>query len=145
MKKDKPFNGIRWTARIAGTLLLTFTLAFGIANFVDGLSRNTGSPFASLSTLIIIIFFIWGLALAGLVLAFWREGVGGFISLVSFVMMYILNLFNKAAPVRWGAVFVFLIFSIPALLYLFYWWKTKDIYQKKITPDPKDQQDMKMS
>lgn len=136
MKKNQPFNGIRWIARITGTLLVIFTLAFGIANFMDGLGKNNGSHLGSLSALILIIFIIWGLALAGLVLALWKEGLGGSISLVGFVMMYILNLFNKAAPNRWGAIFVFLIFSIPSLLYLYYWWMTKDIFQKKDNAEP---------
>jgi len=132
MKKNQPLGVIKWTARVTGTLLVIFTLAFGLATFIDGLGRNNGSPFSSFSLLIIIIFIIWGLALAGLVLALWKEGLGGCISLISFVSMYILNLFNKAAPNRGGAVFVFLIFSIPSLLYLLYWWKTKDAFQKKI-------------
>jgi hypothetical protein len=132
MKTNQPFNEIRWTARIIGTLLVIFTLVLGIANFIYGLNRTNGSPLASFSTLIIIIFIIWGFALAGLVVALWKEGLGGCISLVSFLLMYILNLFNAAAPNRWGAIFVFLIFSIPSLLYLYYWRMTRDILKKKI-------------
>jgi hypothetical protein len=133
MKKNIPLAFIRWTARIAGTLLVIFTLAFGIATFIDGLGRNNGSPSQSLSPLILIIFIIWGVALAGLILALWKEGLGGCISLISFVTMYILNLFNRAAPNSKSAIFVFLIFSIPALLYLLYWWLNKDISKKGIT------------
>jgi uncharacterized membrane protein len=136
MKKNQPLNGIRWTARITGTLLVLFTLAFGIANFIDGLSRNNESHSAPFSALILIIFFIWAIALAGLVLALRKEGLGGLISLAGFAMMYILNLFNKAAPNREGVIFVFLIFSIPSLLYLYYWWKTKDIFQNQDNAEP---------
>jgi hypothetical protein len=132
MKKNLPIAIIKWTARVTGTLLVLFTLTFGIATFIDGLGRNNGSSLSSYSPLIIIIFIIWGLALAGLVLALWKEGLGGLISLISFVTMYILNLFNKAAPNKGGAIFVFLIFLIPSLLYLLYWWMTKNIFQKKI-------------
>jgi len=132
MKTKQPFNDIRLAARIIGTLLVIFTLVFGIANFIYGLNRTNGSPLAFFSTLIIIIFIIWGFALAGLVVALWKEGLGGCISLVSFLLMSILNLFNADAPNRWGAIFVFLIFSIPSLLYLYYWRMTRDILMKKI-------------
>jgi hypothetical protein len=130
MKANQPFNDIRWAARVIGTLLVIFTLVFGIANFIYGLNRTNGSPLASFSTLIIIIFIIWGFALAGLVVALWKEGLGGCISLVGFLLMYILNLFNADAPNRWGAILVFLIFSIPSLLYLYYWRMTRDILKK---------------
>ena len=131
MKKKIPYNGIRWTARISGTLLVAFTLFFVIANFFDGMNRNNGSPFASLSTLIIIIFIIWAIALAGLILALWKEGIGGAISLGSFILMYILNLFNTEASVRVGALPVFLIFSIPSILFLSYWKLTGGTFRHK--------------
>ena len=121
MKKKQPYNGLRWTARISGTLLVAFTLFFVIANFIDSMNRNNESPFASFSTLIIIIFIIWGIALASLILALWKEGIGGVISLGSFILMYILNLFNAEASVRAGALPIFLIFSVPSILYLSYW------------------------
>ena len=131
MKTNQPFNDIRRTARIIGTFWVIFTLVFGIANFIYGLNRTNGSPLASFSTLIIIIFIIWGFALAGLVVALWKEGLGGCISLVSFLLMYILNLFNKEASMRWSAITVFLIFCIPSLLYLYYWRMTRDILKKR--------------
>jgi hypothetical protein len=129
-KKRQPYNGLKWTARITGTFLVAFTLFFGIASIIDGMNRNNGSP-ASLSTLIIIIFIIWGTALTGLIVALWKEGFGGFVSLGGFILMYILNLFNTEASVRGGAFPIFFIFSIPSILYLIYWKLTKDIIQKK--------------
>lgn len=136
MKKKQPYNGIRWAARISGTLLVAFTLFFVIASFIDGMNRNNGSPLTSLSTLIIIIFIIWGIALAGLILALWKEGMGGIISLGSFILMYILNLFNTEASVRGGAFPIFLIFSIPSILYLCYWKLTRDIFRHKENTEP---------
>jgi len=136
MKKKQPYNGLRWTARISGTLLVAFTLFFVIASFIDSMNRNNESPFASFSTLIVIIFIIWGIALAGLILALWKEGIGGFISLVSFILMYILNLFNTEASVRAGALPVFLIFSVPSILYLIYWKLMRDIFRLEDTNKP---------
>ncbi|OFY60475.1 MAG: hypothetical protein A2Y71_12015 [Bacteroidetes bacterium RBG_13_42_15] len=131
MKKKQPYNGLRWTARISGTLLVAFTLFFVIADFIDGMNRNNGAPLASFSTLIIIIFIIGGIALAGLILALWKEGMGGVISLGSFILIYILNLFNTEASVRGGALPIFFIFSVPSILYLRYWKLTRDIFRHK--------------
>ena len=131
MKKKQPYNGLRWTARISGTLLVAFTLFFVIASFIDGMNRNNESPFAFFSILIIIIFLIWGIALTGLILALWKEGIGGFISLGCFILMFILNLFNTEASMRAGAFPVFLIFSVPSILYLIYWKLMRDIFRNK--------------
>jgi hypothetical protein len=136
MKKKQPNNGLRWTARISGTLLVAFTLFFVIASFMDSMNRNNGSPLASFSTLIIIIFIIWGIALTGLILALWKEGMGGVISLGSFILMYFLNLFNTEASVRAGALPVFLIFSVPSILYLIYWKLMRDIFRNKGNTEP---------
>lgn len=136
MKKKIPYNGLRWTARISGTLLVVFTLFFVIASLIDSMNRNNGSLFSSFSTLIIIIFIIWGVALAGLILALWKEGIGGFISLGSFILMYILNLFNTEASMRAGAFPVFLIFSVPSILFLIYWKLTGDTFRHKEKIEP---------
>ena len=136
MKKKQPYNGLRWTARISGTLLVAFTLFFVIADFIDGMNRNNGAPLASFSTLIIIIFIIGGIALAGLILALWKEGMGGVISLGSFILIYILNLFNTEASVRGGALPIFFIFSVPSILYLRYWKLTRDIFRLKENNKP---------
>ena len=122
---------IRWCARITGSLLVVFTVIFGIMNYIDGLSRNNGSPLSSFNMIIILLFIVWGIALAGLVIALWKEGLGGCISLVCFVIMPVLNLFNPASPSR-RSYMVFLIFIIPSLLYIYYWWLTKDISQKSV-------------
>ena len=129
MKQKKSFEQIiRLIARISGSFLVVFTVVFGIATFIDSLGRNTAPP--PLSSLIQIIFAIWAIALAGLVLALWKEGLGGFISLVSFLTMCILNFFNPDAPDSKGAILVFLIFSLPALLYIYYWVLTKNTSSK---------------
>jgi len=124
MKKKQPYNGLRWTARISGTLLVAFTLFFVIASLIDSMKRNNESPFA------------WGIALSGLILALWKEGMGGFISVGSFIIMYILNLFNTEASVRAGALPVFLIFSVPSILYLIYWKLMRDTFLHKENTEP---------
>ena len=126
MKKVNPYNWLRWTARIAGTLMVLFTIFMFIGEVIEGQKRHAGSALSSFTPLMLIIFVLWGIALAGLVLAIWKEGLGGIISLLSFIVMYILNLFNKEASMRGDAITIFFFFCIPSILYLVYWKLKKD-------------------
>lgn len=130
MNNRNPYNWLRWIARITGILIVAFTLFIFIGEFIEGQRRNAGSVLASYTPIILIIFVIWGIALAGLVLALWKEGLGGIISLISYMLMYILNLFNKQATMKANAILVFLIFCIPSILYLVYWKLDKDELSK---------------
>jgi hypothetical protein len=126
MNDRNSYNWLRWIARVTGLLLVSFTLIIFIGESIESQHRQPGSELASYTPLILIIFFFWAIALASLVLALWKEGTGGLISLVSFFIMYILNLFNKEASMRGNAISVFLIFSVPSILYLIYWKLKKD-------------------
>lgn len=126
MKEKDPYKALKWSARILGSLLVVFTLFMFFGELIESQNRATGLTHPSYSPLLIIIFITWGIALAGLVLAIWKEGLGGIISLVSFILMYILNLFNQEVTMRGSAILLFLFFSIPAILYLIYWKLNKD-------------------
>lgn len=136
MKKRNHYNWLRWIARITGILIVAFTLFFFIGDIIEGQQRYAGSVLASYTPLILIIFVIWGIALAGLALALWKEGLGGIISLVCYILVYILNLFNKEATNSAHFITVFLIFSIPSILYLVYWKLNKDEMKKAATFKP---------
>jgi Na+/melibiose symporter-like transporter len=129
MKTRNSYNGLRWTARIIGTLMVLFTLFMFIGEMLEGQKRHGGSVLASFSPLLLVIFTVWGISLAGLILAIWKEGLGGIISLICFILMFILNLFNKEASMKWSVIPVFLIFSTPSILYLVYWKLKKDVTQ----------------
>lgn len=143
MKRENHYNWLRWIARIIGTLIVVFTLVIAVGEFIDGKRSPSGSPLTSFTPLMLTIFIIWGIALAGLILALWKEGLGGIISLVSFMLMYILNLFNKEAVMRGNAIIIFLVFSIPAILYLVSWKLNKDELKKAgiIKPENLDKDD----
>lgn len=123
--KDSFTNTIRWIARIVGSFLVVFTVVFVTGSLLEELGKNNGSPQSSFSLLMVVIFIIWGIALAGLVLALWKEGLGGGISLTCFALMGVLNMFNAESPNKIQALLVFLIFMIPSFLYIYYWWLKK--------------------
>ncbi|MGC1390930.1 MAG: hypothetical protein WA816_07815 [Bacteroidales bacterium] len=130
MNNRNPYNWLRWIARITGILMVSFTLFFFIGEIIEGHQRQAGSALTSYTPLILVIFIIWGFALAGLILALWKEGLGGIISLISYILVYILNLFNKEATNSAHFITIFLIFCIPSILYLFYWKLNKDELRK---------------
>src|SRR5512138_475104 len=103
-KNSQLMNIIRWTARITGTLLVVLALIIGVGEYIEGLHK-TGP---GLNTYNIITFIVWGIGLAGLLLAWRKEGMGGLISIVSFIVFNILAAVNPTPGSRW--MFVLLIF-----------------------------------
>lgn len=138
MNYRNPYNWLRWIARITGILMVAFTLFFFIGEVIEGHQRHAGSALSSFTPFMLLIFVIWGIALAGLVLALWKEGLGGIISLVCYILVYILNLFNKEATNSEHFITVFLIFCIPSILYLVYWKLNKDEIMKTATFKPEN-------
>jgi hypothetical protein len=119
MKKMKSINIIRWTASIIGTLMVAFTLIFFIGSILEG--RNKPGP--GLDTYTIITFVVWGIGLAALLLAIWKPGIGGLFSLFSFIVFNILVAVNPNPDSSY--TFVLLIFLLPSILFLLFWWLKK--------------------
>jgi hypothetical protein len=118
-KKDSSVNGLRWTARIIGLVVVAFTLFMAIGYFLEGKEKHPEAPFLSgLTPLIIIMFIFWGMGLAGLLLGWWKERLGGFLSMLCFIVVAILNLFNPEAPSSAGAIIPMMIFCIPSVLFI---------------------------
>ena len=114
----------RWTARIGGVLLIVFALFIGIGEALDGRSRHPGATLlGQFSPLVLTIFAVWGIGMAGLLLGWWKERLGGLVSLGCFALVFVLNLFNSQAPSRTGALVPMLIFCIPSALFIAPWRK----------------------
>jgi hypothetical protein len=124
MKHSTIISIIRWTARILGTLMVIFTLLFGIG----ALFEEQSGPNPGLNTFTIITFIVWGAGLAGLILALWKEGLGGIVSLIFFIIFNVLAAVNPT-PDSWYPIGL-LLFMIPSILYLLYWWLEKDSSNK---------------
>jgi len=107
---------MRWTARILGTSMVAFVLFFAIGYAIEGSHKQ--DPGLDIYT--IIVFIVWGTGLAGLVLAWWKEGLGGIISSACFIVFNILVAVNRNPGSRYS--FVLLLFMIPSILFLSCWW-----------------------
>jgi hypothetical protein len=117
--KDSSANGLRWAARITGSVMIAFTLFMAIGYHLEGREKHPDAAFLSgLTPLIIIMFIFWGMGLAGLIIGWWKERPGGYLSMLCFIVVAILNLFNPEAPSRTGAIIPMMIFCIPSVLFI---------------------------
>jgi hypothetical protein len=112
VKRRNPYNWLRWIARITGTLIVLFFLFWMGGEIIEG----RGRPHTSFDFQAWKFFGTWGIATAGLVLALWKEGLGGIISLVSYLLVNYLSRTNTASGIVIIGSFVFL-----AGLFLFLW------------------------
>ena len=124
MNKIKPYNVLLWTARIYGTFVVAILLYLTAIEYLEELNRGA-SPLASFYPLINEvmkyphILLPWVLAGVGLVLALWKEGLGGGISLIGLIISLFVFGFLRQLNAFIPISFV----SIPSILYLIYWWK----------------------
>lgn len=124
--KNNSANTMRWIARVFGAVIIVFTLFMVIGEYLESKQRNHEVSFLNAYTPIIItIFILWGLGLVGLLIGWWNEELGGFLSLICFILVAILNLFNAESPSPAGTFFVMAIYSIPSILFIVYWHETK--------------------
>ena len=131
MKTKNKYSAIRWTARVFGTLLVLFTLFMVIGEMVDGYQRNGKIDFETFDILQIITFIFWFLGLAGMILALWKEGVGGILSFIFTVIFLILVKVNANVNPDARFTVVLFIFLIPSVLFIIYWWLTKRTAQNE--------------
>ncbi len=119
-KKPVWLKIIRWTARILALLIIILILVMLI-----GESIGSSSHKINLSSRDFLLLSLWGITLIGLGIGFWREGLGGLISLVS-TLSHIIILSSEGV----GNLKSFYIFLVPSILYLMYWYFNKTIKAK---------------
>lgn len=101
---------LRWTARILGITSVAVLLLF-----LFGGSESLSS--ITVNQAVGLFFFPFGLII-GLVLAWWREFIGGAVAIGSVLGFYIIYelLINHSWPRSWW----FAVFAIPGALFLLY-------------------------
>lgn len=113
---------IRWAARILSIISIGIVILF-----IVGEKFNTAQikPTEWLG----LLFFPIGISI-GMILAWWKEGLGGCITIGSLIIFYILHLATSGKfPQGWA----WLIFSSPGFLYLLYWLWTRKV--EKLRPN----------
>ena len=111
----------RWVARILGTLIVVFSLIFFIAYVIE--QGHLPNPDFGPG----LVTFLYIIALIGFLIAWRWEGFGGILSAISIVLMAIVNVIWVHAAKDPGSE---IIFVIPALLFIYCWWKTRKQLQQ---------------
>jgi hypothetical protein len=122
MKKSY-VNGVRWFARISGSLVLLFVLFLAIVEGLTGpppgsSGKLTGSDIPLMTGMITM--------LVGIVVAWFREGIGGLLMIGGFVFFFVNELKSEKGFGAWFLV----IFPIIGLLHLFCWWQSRRLKSK---------------
>lgn len=111
----------RWIARILGTLIVVVSLFFLIAEVI-GQGEMPNPDFGHG-----LVTFLYIIGLIGFLIAWRWEGFGGILSAISIVLMATVNVIWVHAGKDPGSE---IIFVIPALLFIYCWWKSRKQLQQ---------------
>lgn len=106
--KNKLLFWIKLIARVSSLIILSLVLLFIFGEGINPSNVNEWIGF---------IFFPAGISV-GMILAWWKEGLGGIITVGSLVLFYLIYFFSsQTLPEGLG----WLTFSLPGFLFLLYW------------------------
>ena len=109
-QENRSYVIMRWTARILSIASISLLLMFAVGE------RLSFAHFNAIE-LLQFLFFPVGIC-AGMIIAWWKEGLGGVVSVVSLLVFYTINFAAKGSfPRGWA----FLAFSAPAVLFIISW------------------------
>ena len=112
-------NRLRWTARIIGTLLAGFWLFAGIAS---GIAEPAPWPLPWESMVMAALMIV---SVAGVLIAWWREGIGGAV-LVTVGVAHCVNALIQAGHNRLLAVLISGVpFIVVGILFLVSWSRSR--------------------
>jgi hypothetical protein len=111
-------SNLRWTARILGTIEAVFLFYLGFSEFREEIVNQSSSPLVTMIngqyflTVTLTIVFI------GLIIAYWKEGLGGGISLASYIVLFI-----GCSDFHVNFIIGLTLYSLPSILYFTHWLK----------------------
>jgi hypothetical protein len=106
---------LRVSARILGTLEAGCLMLLAYDQIIKGLISQGPSAFLTLINGQYILAILLTVDFIGLVIAYWKEGMGGGISLASLIVLF-------AVGPEFGIIFILFmgLFSLPSVLYIAY-------------------------
>jgi hypothetical protein len=118
--KKEIITGIRWFTRIAGSLLVVLSLVILIGSIIEPYPQGRAKITPGVILLIIGMISM----VVGIVVAWFREGLGGFLTVGGFVFFYAVHLIVEKRLPR-GSFLVY--FLIIGLLFIFCWWQSRKL------------------
>jgi hypothetical protein len=122
-KRGTSSKSTRLAARVIGTIWLSIGLFFLIGSLFEHPKTPGAVPkppdILGIATIVCML-----IAFGGLILAWWKEGLGGFISLSGFIIAGALLIID---PDLNFSLPIFVILMVPSILYLVYWWDERKL------------------
>lgn len=120
---------LRWSARILGTIEVVLLFYLTFVEFKEELDNHSTSPLLTMINGQYFLAVTLTIVFIGLIIAYWKEGLGGGISLASYIVLFI----------GWSDFHVNFILgmtlaSLPSILYFSYWLSVY-LAQKKAKRD----------
>jgi hypothetical protein len=109
-------RNLRLSARILGTIEVVFMFYIAFTEFREEIANQSTSPVMTLINGQYFLTVTLTIALIGLLLAYWKEGLGGGIALAAFTVFFI-----GWSDFHLNFIFFMILVSLPAILYFAYW------------------------
>ena len=120
-----PMKTPRLVARILSALFVGFALIMFIGESMEGAKRANPEP---MTVYTIVQLALFGIGLLGLALAWKWELIGGIISLLAFITIFIVNPDALLLPM--------FIFPGNAILFIFVAYRSKVLLSKEVSENP---------
>ena len=109
---------LRWSARILGTIEVVLLFYLTFIEFREEIDNHSPSPLLTLINGQYFLAVTLTIAFTGLIIAYWKEGLGGGISLASYIVLFI-----GWRDYHVNFIFGMAIAALPGFLYFIYWLK----------------------
>lgn len=123
---DKTTKVIRWTARILGSISGAFwVLALTLSTIMESKLEVKPTPEAKLEG--IVLGILVAIVVIGVIIAWFREGTGGFITLIDAVALSIFAYISAGRNKFFAMLTSGIPFLIAGILFLISWWRSKKL------------------
>ena len=123
---DKTTKVIHWTARVLGSVSGAFwVLALTLSTIVEYKKGVEPTPEAKLEGT--VLGFLIAVVVIGVIIAWFREGIGGFITLIGAVALSIFAYISAGHNKIFAMLTSGIPFLIAGILFLISWWRRKSL------------------
>ena len=110
-------NILKWIARITGTLEAVLLFYIAMTEFMEEVRGGSPSPLITMINGQYFLVIMLTIIFAGLIMAWWKEWLGGGITLAAYIVLFI-----GWSDFHGNFIAGMIIASLPAILYVMYGW-----------------------
>jgi hypothetical protein len=107
---------LRWSARILGTIEVALLFYLAFTEFKEEINNHNPTPLLTLINGQYFLAVTLTVAFIGLLVAYWKEGLGGGIALASFIVLFI-----GWSDFHLNFILGMVVAALPSILYFTYW------------------------